>query len=782
MRIKSLSLCWFRGAAEKVDLSPVKCKSIVVYGCNGAGKSSFVDAVEYILNERVEHLAHEYSGKRQEKGIVNTHTPENQTAQVRISFDDDTSSQVAIQRNGSSQRPENADLSGWKSKRSVLRQHELSEFIQSTKSQKYSALLPLLGLAHLEHCAENLKNLAKQIAIEGRVEGDKVRLQERLQTRRDQFEGKSDVEIFQQIEELCLKYALDLSICSELISRCKLLKSAIDNHIRESTAEQREFIALKEIVVLDIRSRIVAVRQTSAELSKSVEPLVSEKLDILESAGRFAATFERNDEICCPACGRTIKTVDFHTHVKSEQARLKSIKELYARKKSEIGFLCDDLNTLKRTLNKADLKQWRHSLSSEQAKQNIARIVEYDVESLRSSMSEKNMVTIEDDSKLLITEATKYCQSAPPDAQQLSDDKQCCDAAMASDEAKDLQSSTDRVQSLIEVVQSLEAETRKQIKDQAQQVIDEISEDMKSMWSVLHPEEPITDVKLSLPDGDKAIDVSLKFYGVEQDSPRLTLSEGHRNSLGLCIFLAMAKQKSAGNNPLILDDVVISLDRGHRGMIAEVLRQHFNDRQLIILTHDRDWYAELKVQLDGKDWDFKALRPYENPELGIRWSEHRSSFNDARSFLETRPDTAGNEARKIMDSELAIIAEKLGIKFPYLRGEKNEKRMSHEFLERICSAGEKCFQMNTDEEFVCYKGALDKLKSADRLIVSWGNRASHSNDVVKPEAKKLIEECETALGLLKQCPTCQKHLWYLEKSGNWFQCECGKIRWRYDKD
>lgn len=79
------------------------------------------------------------------------------------------------------------------------------------------------------------------------------------------------------------------------------------------------------------------------------------------------------------------------------------------------------------------------------------------------------------------------------------------------------------------------------------------------MWKILHPEEPIDEVRLYLPDGAKAIDIALKFHGKDQDSPRLTLSEGYRSGLGLCIFLALAKRETASDRPLILDDVVVSL-------------------------------------------------------------------------------------------------------------------------------------------------------------------------------------------------------------------------------
>ena len=75
MRIKSIRLAWFRGAADPVSLEP-NCKSMVVYGANGSGKSSFVDAVEYVLKDsKIGHLNHEYSGTRQVKAIPNTHKP-----------------------------------------------------------------------------------------------------------------------------------------------------------------------------------------------------------------------------------------------------------------------------------------------------------------------------------------------------------------------------------------------------------------------------------------------------------------------------------------------------------------------------------------------------------------------------------------------------------------------------------------------------------------------------------------------------------------------------------
>ena len=259
-----------------------------------------------------------------------------------------------------------------------------------------------------------------------------------------------------------------------------------------------------------------------------------------------------------------------------------------------------------------------------------------------------------------------------------------------------------------------------------------------------------------MPTGsDKAIDVVLTFHGLDQESPRLTLSEGFRNCLGLCIFLAMAKRVSDTERPLFLDDVVVSLDRTHRGMILELLEKEFSDRQVIILTHDREWYTELRHQLEhNSNWLFRTLLPYETPETGIRWSHKTTTFSDARALLKGRPDSAASDARKIMDVELPMIAEHLQIRLPYLRSDKNDRRMAHEFLSRLASDGKRCFQK---------KSANGYVENSDAL------------------ASKLIDACERALAFF-WCDSCAPpcSVWRLEdRNSESFQCRCGVVRWKY---
>jgi hypothetical protein len=328
-------------------------------------------------------------------------------------------------------------------------------------------------------------------------------------------------------------------------------------------------------------------------------------------------------------------------------------------------------------------------------------------------------------------------------------------------------------------IAEIESELRDEIHDQSREVIASISEDIQRFWEILHPGEPIEDVRLHVPeDSDKAIDIALKFYGKDLGSPRLTLSEGYRNSLGLCVFLAMASRYESGETPILLDDVIVSLDRGHRGMVAELLEREFGQRQVMLFTHDRDWFTDLRQQLSAAQWQFKELLPYSTPQEGIRWAERSGSLHDARKYLDLRADTAANEARKVMDVELAIHCERLEVSLPFARGSRNDRRGAYEFLQGLIRSGAKKFQRDSAAGYEKNQVALDSFEAARQLLATWGNRGSHSPDVTRPEAERLIDVCESALSALT-CDQCDKPVHRLvDTQGGVKQCQCGNLRWK----
>lgn len=780
MRLTKLKLRWFRGSSGEAQLSAGK-KSLVVYGENGSGKSSFVDAIEYVLNGgRIGHLAHEYSGRRQEKGILNTHIPNGETGAIQITLEDESEITVSISANGNfSLDPENSEISQWGCKHTILRQNELADFITDTKGGKYSSLLPLLGLGDLEIAAENLRQLEKAISDEAGVSIKK----NKLANLKAQAENEFGVgqEFDSKLNSLIKKYTGDKKTSEKQQNyrqSVTAVLNALKDRIDKLSKEQRTHTTLNEISKLALKSGIESVQNSALTLSQFTEPLINERLGILQEAEKFSRLLTLGDTVNCPACGTNVPVDSFQEHVASEQEKLKEVVGCYRDHKKNIQSLCDILRDLQRLCAKDEVSDWGKSLKTKDAEY----LSEINIDDLRRNLTEEILKRIEEHLVPIINSATEAAKSVPPEIQELLDDQKCAGLISEIIDSEQITEYVSKIERLIAFIAQLQKRVREAIRARSTATIGAISDDIARMWGILHPNEKIEDVHLYLPaNSDKAIEIGLKFYGLEQPSPRLTLSEGHRNSLGLCIFLSMAKHDVEYLTPILLDDVVVSFDRGHRGMVAGLLEKEFADRQILLFTHDREWFIELKQLLDSSSWEFRALMPWIDPTTGIRWSEKDSTFDDARALIEMDPAAAGNTARKIMDIHLALIAEKLAIKLPYLHRERNDHRMAHDFFVRIIADVEKCFEIKDRDTHKQFDSAKGVLQDADGLLVAWGNRASHSFDTTKSEALKLIVACENALNIFT-CPSCHKLVTKNDDSGSKIrQCQCGTLRWRYGK-
>lgn len=776
MRIKTLKIAWFRGAADSVAVD-AGGKSMAIYGSNASGKSSFTDAVEYLLTGRVNHLAHEYSGKHQERALLNTHRKSTDKTRIELQLADDTVVSAEIDAAGACIREGNSDaLSAWDHRKTVLRQDEVAHFISQTKGEKYSALLPLLGLEPLESTAENLRQLAKAVAREARVGTTAGALKAVEQKRSQHFGSADDAALLARLAALCAKYGVSTEPTDAATNQCAAVKQAVKLSAEENSTEQRRQAALQRFSRAKVKEQINAVRNASSKLASSAEPLIRQRLDVLQTAGAFASQLVATETVHCPACGTEVAVVTFQSHVAEEKKRLQDSLSNLESHRGTVANLSDTIKGLQ-TLARADeLSAWAGELIAHGLSDNLDALRSLNAEGLRAKCIEEDLAAIEAAILPLLEQATIDAASAPPTASEIVDDETTVAILSEVFDTAEQRNRLNRALTLAKCLELLEESVRRELRQQAGEIVSAISTQIQAMWAVLHPGETIEDVKLYLPaQADKAVDVGLKFYKKPLDSPRLTLSEGNRNCLGLCIFLAMA-EKAGGERPLFLDDVVVSLDRQHRGMLAELLESRFGNRQVLLLTHDRDWFSELRQQLDVKRWQFRVLLPFDSPELGIRWSHRVTEFDDARAQLATRPDSAGNDARKIMDVQLAIAAEKLGLRLPFARGDRNDHRGAHEFLERMIADGKKSFQCRSEANYVPHATALNALEQADKLLVTWGNKSSHSFDVVRAEAEKVIDACEHAMAVFR-CDNCTKDVWRAEVADKQLQCECGMLRW-----
>lgn len=124
-------------------------------------------------------------------------------------------------------------------------------------------------------------------------------------------------------------------------------------------------------------------------------------------------------------------------------------------------------------------------------------------------------------------------------------------------------------------------------------VYSSISDRFDRLYTAIHSDEVNFRSKIS--SSAAGMDFQVDFYGKGEHPPNALHSEGHQDSMGLCLYLALAEH--APVNPLglvVLDDVVTSIDVAHRRDICMLLRDEFKHIQFLITTHDAVWSRHLK--------------------------------------------------------------------------------------------------------------------------------------------------------------------------------------------
>jgi recombinational DNA repair ATPase RecF len=91
------------------------------------------------------------------------------------------------------------------------------------------------------------------------------------------------------------------------------------------------------------------------------------------------------------------------------------------------------------------------------------------------------------------------------------------------------------------------------------------------------------------------LDFAVNFYERGLFPPGAYHSEGHQDGMGVCLYLALMKQLFGDKFTFaLLDDVVMSVDSGHRYQFCKLLKTYFPNTQFIITTHDRLWAEQMK--------------------------------------------------------------------------------------------------------------------------------------------------------------------------------------------
>jgi hypothetical protein len=283
----------------------------------------------------------------------------------------------------------------------------------------FRAIVKLRGLSHLEVAAENLRKIEKNLASLGKLDAKKQDLIEINLKRNKEYGTKKWEDIKTTLLQMIAKYCSESASTKSLTLIINETAKAIKTRIDKLSEEEKRHTTLLEISRLDIASQIKEVRANAVKLSSSSEPLIVEKLTVLKAAVTYSNKNVEN-EIDCPACGRSIESSEFAGHVKAEEKALKEAVADFDTYKANINVLCESLYSLKKFLKQNSIEDWKTSLDY-QAVNYIERL---DIEGLRSSCKEEELSKIEENVGIVITAASSEVKDPLPDAASLVADKE----------------------------------------------------------------------------------------------------------------------------------------------------------------------------------------------------------------------------------------------------------------------------------------------------------------------------------------------------------------------
>ena len=129
-----------------------------------------------------------------------------------------------------------------------------------------------------------------------------------------------------------------------------------------------------------------------------------------------------------------------------------------------------------------------------------------------------------------------------------------------------------------------------------EKIYDQVAKDFSKFYQAINHEDESNFVGKLVPQPAK-LTFDVDFYGRGTFPPGAYHSEGHQDGMGLCLYLALMKHTLGDKFTFaVLDDVLMSVDTGHRREVCRLLKTEFPATQFILTTHDRVWLQYMKTE------------------------------------------------------------------------------------------------------------------------------------------------------------------------------------------
>lgn len=628
MKIIELEIKNVRGVKD-ITLRPDE-RNFVVWGTNGSGKSGVVDAIDFLLTGRISRLTGAGTGDMSLK----KHGP-------HIDCDDLSKSYVravvklkgvskAVEIFRSLEKPneviltpdvrniflpiENIASRG----QHVLTRREILRFITSEGGKRAEDIQSLMDLAEVEAirksigrvvggCEKELSTAQKNLrqaktsiaARVGQSRFDESEILRSINTNRSILGGKPVTDL------ISVHLKADITSPGVLANNQEINVTKLEQDIKNIIGVTSDTFR-SEILDRDtsLRSLVASIHNDVKLLrSYSTQKLVDIGISMLDDSG------------ACPLCDRKWDSNELKiylegksTSAKTVQAQIKPIEETAQYLTEKISFVLINIERIIRVTSALRLndevntfRDWHTDLNQ------LKLLLEdplYRFHHPKFSTEQVSRLLAPDSIQKMLNKVLDFAREKSP---KTTPEQTAWD--ILTELGVELKQFEDRQKELDKAILSntranlLQVEFEKARDEILGKLYDEIKDRFVVLYRELHQEDEKNFSAILRPAG-AALDFEVDFYGRGTHPPHALHSEGHQDSMGVCLFLALAEKLTGSLIDLVvLDDVVMSVDANHRRDLCRLLTKNFPQKQFLITTHDRTWAMQLRftgvVKHDG---------------------------------------------------------------------------------------------------------------------------------------------------------------------------------------
>ena len=815
MKILELEIANLRGIKNPISFKP-DGQNMVIQGPNGSGKSGVVDSLDFLMTGDITRL----TGKGTRGITLKTHGKHVDakakdavvTAKIQLEGIDQpitfhrtiSKPKVLYMDREIDEQILNDALEIAKRGQHVLSRAEILKFIGAESSTRAEEIQAILNLNEIEQLRKTFVTIKR--------EADKNVQSESTNYERSIAGIQSTIDIKEFSEEQLLKKINENRAVLKGEAVEKLDPDTLQKDVSPVSAEDKERVDSEQLKrTIKAATEIVQekgseIYENERELRQTVQTLKADeqmKKDLASQRLLNIGISLIDDSGSCPLCltpfdeGKLKQLLEERNTRATEAEKFETkIKKLSSEINTEVARLHEFLTRISKACEKlkeektiATLKPWIKNLKNwnddlKNALEDYRSIEELTEDTKIFFAPEK----WEEQFKTLFQKAEKL-KKFTPEQQAWNTLTELKSALSRYLQDKGKYEQAQNYAAKAGIVESLYTVTKdKVLKD----LYDTVNKDFSDYYRFLHGEDENEFYSELKSDGPQ-LDFKVDFYGRGPHHPRALHSEGHQDSMGLCLYLAINKKISEEKVKLVvLDDVVMSIDSNHRKNICKLLNHFFPDVQFIITTHNRTWARQLhtdgvvksKNMIHFKGWNIDTGPKYEaDPDV---WNKIQANLQDdnVSSAAHLLREQGEYFYENICDSLKAKVAYRSDNRWEfgdYINGAKEAYKKHLKLAKKSATSWEKEDDVAAFAEIETQANEVIQRTQVEH----WGiNENVHYNkwkDMTQEDFLPVSEAFQDMENLFK-CPECQSAivLNMIGQNPTAIKCQCGKINWNLE--